>query len=222
MFAHGQFDEEEADRARVSLWPFVAACHLPLLEIFCQSGGSHGHVVVGHARCQCTRLSSPSLHRPALQAPTDVIYQSINCPTGRFWWISPPPVVVVEPSNNNHRGILRELAARESAAYGALFYKLARAAASTSCSERIKKATCVSSPPDPCVLLTLSASLLASSSLLSSSLPTFHRSSLYLLAWGPIPTGSFPLGLSTREHSETGNRLCNVRSDKVMYATLTV
>ena len=158
MFAHGQFDEEEADRARVSLWPFVAACHQPLLVIFCQSGGSHGHVVVGHARCQCTRLSSPSLHRPALQAPTDVIYQSINCPTGRFWWISPPPVVVVEPSNNNHRGILRELAARESAAYGALFYKLARAAASTSCSERIKKATCVSSPPDPCVLLTLSAS----------------------------------------------------------------
>ena len=35
MLVHRQSDVEIADRARVSLWPFVAACHQPLLKILC-------------------------------------------------------------------------------------------------------------------------------------------------------------------------------------------
>ena len=35
MFAHGQLDVEIADRARLSLRPFVATGHQPLLKISC-------------------------------------------------------------------------------------------------------------------------------------------------------------------------------------------
>ena len=54
-------------------------------------------------------------------------------------------------------------------------------------------AACVSSPPDPCVLLTLSHT--STPRFLSSCFPP---SAFHLIPWGPLPTGSFPLGLSTR------------------------